>query len=112
MTNAEKFKEVFGFGVCSQTECNDCPLHDVSSGESVCNDDEFWHSNYQGEPTIPLSVIEKITETMEVEYASADELADDRFGGGYSYYRGKASGIKWVKGIIDKAVKEYTHDKG
>lgn len=60
--------------------------------------------------TIPLSVIEKITETMEVEYASADELADDRFGGGYSYYRGKASGIKWVKGIIDKAVKEIEKD--
>ena len=49
MTNAEKFEEVFGFGVCSQTNCNDCPFLDTSDGERVCNEDKFWKSEYKGD---------------------------------------------------------------
>lgn len=47
MTNAEKFKEVFGFGVCAQTPCRDCPL----SHPDKCTQVEFWQSEYQ-EPNV------------------------------------------------------------
>lgn len=55
--------------------------------------DEWKESEYRGEPTIPLSVIEKITTEIE-ERATYEGIYLDRAD---------------VLAIIDKAVKECTH---
>lgn len=84
MTNAEKFEEVLmGIKVIENKEYN---LITISK--------EIWDSDYQGEPTIPLSVIEKITTEIE-ERATYEGIYLDRAD---------------VLAIIDKAVKECTHE--
>ena len=45
MTNAEKFKEVFGFRECTQVFCRDCPWGDNIQG---CKIDDFWKAEYNG----------------------------------------------------------------
>lgn len=114
MTNAEKFKEVFGFELknigryedgyyCidsdADIECKTCPLY-----EKGCSHVAFinwWNSKYQGEPTIPLSVIEKIKAEIEKAYK----------------HQRIVKGTEWTNGllcaveIIDKAVKECTHEQ-
>ena len=65
---------------------------------------EIWDSDYQGEPTIPLSVIEKIT--TEIQKKIDENLDGEGIPNEYAYC------YESVLGIIDKAVKECTHDKG
>ena len=53
MTNAEKFKEVFGFdidyshGICTVEICGKCPYYgqDECMGEA----NKFWDNEYKGE---------------------------------------------------------------
>ena len=108
MTNAEKFKEDFGFELknigryeegyyCidsdADIECKTCPLY-----EKGCSHVAFinwWNSKYQGEPTIPLSVIEKITTEIE-ERATYEGIYLDRAD---------------VLEIIDRKVNEVKGDK-
>lgn len=102
MTNAEKFKEVFEINfeynlenVCPRPHTGACYYDD--DGDKDCDTCvyEYWENNeYQGEPTIPLSVIEKITTEIE-ERATYEGIYLDRAD---------------VLDIIDKAVKEYTHE--
>lgn len=112
MTNAEKFKEDFGFELknigsyedgyyCidsdADIECKTCPLY-----EKGCSHVAFinwWNSKYKGEPTIPLSVIEKIKAEIERE---SDYKP-------YEMYDMKWAFNKTLS-IIDKAVKECTHE--
>lgn len=60
MTNAEKFKEVFGFYV----DVDKCPRVDEDCASCVGGgfacERSFWQSEYKDEPAIPLSVIEDI----------------------------------------------------
>ena len=46
MTNAEKFKEVFGFTECTQTFCKDCPFKPESEGKE-CSIEQFWQAEYK-----------------------------------------------------------------
>lgn len=110
MTNAEKFKEDFGFELknigsyedgyyCidsdADIECKTCPLY-----EKGCSHVAFinwWNSKYKGEPTIPLSVIEKIKAGIRNEITSGGKVTEE-----YA--------IKKFDDIIDKAVKECTHE--
>ena len=86
MTIGEKIQEVLkGIKVIENKEYN---LITISK--------EIWDSDYQGTPTISLSVIEKITTEIE-ERATYEGIYLDRAD---------------VLEIIDKAVKECTHDKG
>lgn len=103
MTNAEKFKEVFGF---------DEGLADANNESFMCREKKecegcgyfgnllwcahFWNSEYSGTPTIPLSVIEDIK----------TELPDHSFwqdAGGEPLVA-----IRDVIEIIDRKVKEVT----
>ena len=55
MTNAEKYKEVFGmpvpFGICPTQFCNDCPcLIEDSNGYIPCGGTrtyEWWNKEYK-----------------------------------------------------------------
>ena len=75
MTNAEKFYEVFG-----------------TKGWVD------WDAEYQGTPTIPLSVIEEIKAEIH------KEINEVKFGGWYEVTEEDA--IETFNAIIDKAVKE------
>ena len=81
MTNAEKFYEVFG-----------------TKGWVD------WDAEYQGTPTIPLSVIEEIKAEIHKEITSGGKWS----GGWYEVIEENA--IKKFDEIIDKAVKECTHE--
>lgn len=98
MTNAEKFKEVFGFEMNTQTDYY-CPFNSTRCTNLPCDDciDEFWSSEYNGTPTIPLSVIEKIK--AEIEEAYKDRPRN------YNNYQRTELYIK-VMDIIDQAIKE------
>lgn len=116
MTNAEKFKEDFGFELknigsyedgyyCidsdADIECKTCPLY-----EKGCSHVAFinwWNSRYKGEPTIPLSVIEKIKAEIDKEIS---ECVEQQTQGSYLI----ATGLDNANEIIDKAVKECTHE--
>ena len=52
MTNADKFKEVFGFGVCSMTECKECPhfYYTDYDEDGHCKEMDFWREEYK--PTV------------------------------------------------------------
>lgn len=72
MTNAEKFKEVFGFEVdedvcvAKVNKCEKCLLDKyVDTDKRLDCSHGFWNAEYQGEPTIPLSVIEDINYQLE-----------------------------------------------
>jgi hypothetical protein len=107
MTNAEKFKEVFGIdfeynleNVCPRPHTGVCYYDD--DGDEDCDTCvyEYWENNeYQGEPTIPLSVIENIKAEIERE-------------SDYKPY--EMYDMKWAfnkaLSIIDNAVKECTHE--
>ena len=58
MTNAEKFKEVFGFTECTQTLCRDCQFTNVVSKEGGCGVHDFWQSEYK-EPSDKMEEIFK-----------------------------------------------------
>lgn len=99
MTNAEKFKEVFDREL-EESRMLSMPssfnqIIALRSFQIVGVDcaDEWKESEYRGEPTIPLSVIEKITTEIE-ERATYEGIYLDRAD---------------VLAIIDKAVKECTH---
>ena len=116
MTNAEKFKEDFGFELknigryedgyyCidsdADIECKTCPLY-----EKRCSHVAFinwWNSEYQGEPTIPLSAIEDIKYDVEKYFvdniwAKKDDCSEE------------TKHFKAVLEIIGKAIKECTHE--
>lgn len=102
MTNAEKFKEVFGFepakDVCPDESCSIAKDYvKTHSPHSYSCDDcigWWWDSEYQGEPTIPLSVIEDIKAEIEELGIWHEKLLIETID------------IKRVLEIIDKAVKE------
>lgn len=102
MTNAEKYKEVFGFNLNIQafSEGDICPFVSEKCRELPCPDciNNYWQSDYQGEPTIPLSVIEKIKAEIEELGIWHEKLLIETID------------IKRVLEIIDKAVKECTHE--
>ena len=58
------------------------------------------------EPTIPLSVIEKIHDA--IDNADSDDFYEDEHG----YIIDSTLTIEHIHEIIDKAVKECTHEKG
>lgn len=117
MTNAEKFKEDFGFELknigsyedgyyCidsdADIECKTCPLY-----EKGCSHVAFinwWNSRYKGEPTIPLSVIEKIHDAID----NAD--SDGFLANEHDYVIDSTLTKEHIHEIIDKAVKECTHE--
>lgn len=125
MTNAEKFKEDFGFELknigtyedgyyCidsdADIECKTCPLY-----EKGCSHVAFinwWNSEYQGEPTIPLSVIEDI----KAEITNKADDADKGCKISSDYYireklRTIAQTCDEVCKIIDRKVNEVKGDK-
>jgi hypothetical protein len=112
MTNAEKFKEVFGIdfeynleNVCPRPHTGVCYYDD--DGDEDCDTCvyEYWENNeYQGEPTIPLSVIEKIHDA--VDNADSDVFFENEHG----YIIDSALTKEHVHEIIDKAVKEIKHE--
>ena len=100
MTNAEKFEEVFDREL-EESRMLSMPssfnqIIALRSFQIVGVDcaDEWKESEYQGEPVIPLSVIEKITTEIE-ERATYEGIYLDRAD---------------VLDIIDNAVKEYTYE--
>lgn len=107
MTNAEKFKEVFGSDLeesrmlSMPSSFNQIIALKSFQIEGVDCADEWKESEYQGEPTIPLSVIEKIK-------ANIDKLPDLN----PDYPMDMTTHVsKWaVFEIIDKAVKEIEHE--
>lgn len=111
MTNAEKFKEVFGFDIDQECciadimDCRSCPLDNCRGYDADCTHG-FWQSKYQGEPTIPLSVIEKIHDA--IDNAECDARLKDESGS----FTEEVFTREHIAEIIDKAVKECTHDKG
>ena len=54
MTNAEKYKEVFGFEPdmenCPTLKCLECPCHKKNDGVVVCGGDSraWWVDDYKG----------------------------------------------------------------
>lgn len=115
MTNAEKFKEVFGYDIDIDA-MTICPFKNV---ETACLDrdvpcreclDDYWYNKeYQGEPTIPLSVLSmigKIKKGIHKEITSGG-----KWNGGW-YDVTEKYAIEKFDAIIDEAVKECTHDKG
>ena len=103
MTNAEKFKKIFGFemrqsicpfeGVDVKSRCGDCEWIVYAD---CCK--KFWQSEYQGEPTIPLPVIEDIKAEIEKsKYIDKDTRLVEN---------ANSSGLSIALDIIDKAVKE------
>ena len=87
MTVGEKIQEILkGIKVIDNKEFN---LMTISK--------EIWDSDYQGEPTIPLSAIEKIhTEVGDLEWYGDEAFWD---------------GVNAVTDIIDKAIKECDTDE-
>lgn len=109
MTNAEKFKEDFGFevnqdGCIHKGKCKVCPFYHNGVNTKECASWKFWQSDYQGEPTIPLSVIEKIHDA--IDNAESDGFLINENGHMLAMTLTK----EHVNEIIDKAVKEYTHE--
>lgn len=53
MTNAEKFKEVFGFdlayehGLCNMESCDICPFAKSVAGECSSKAYKFWNEKYE-----------------------------------------------------------------
>lgn len=88
MTNRQKFIEVFGF--------------DNSFVSS------YWNSEYKGEPTIPLSVIEKIKAEIERKRNRIKEVEPQSVTASMS---GFVLACSEALAIIDKAVKECTHEE-
>lgn len=116
MTNAEKFKEDFGFWIdedaciTNVNGCGKCPLdkyRDTDKRQDCTQG--FWSSEYQGTPTIPLSVIEKIKAEINtrrnrnITLFKADGLTKQELTFSDSAY-------VEVLGIIDEAVREVTHE--
>lgn len=112
MTNAEKFKEVFGFEfelAPYEADCW-CPFRRTKCRDTEfdCFEDcvkPFWQSEYKGEPTMPLSVIEKIELKLQTEISRMEEIEKT-----CDYKRPHT--LDWVLKLIKDEVKECTHDKG
>lgn len=112
MTNEEKFKEVFGIdfeynleNVCPRPHTGVCYYDD--DGDEDCDTCvyEYWENNeYQGEPTIPLSVIEKIHDA--VDNADCDARLEDENGS----YTEEVFTREHIHEIISEVVKECTHE--
>lgn len=117
MTNAEKFKKDFGFELknigryedgyyCidsdADIECKTCPLYE--KGCSLVAFINWWNSEYKGEPTIPLSVIEKIHDA--IDNAECDARLEDESGS----FTEEVFTREHITEIIGKAGKEYTHE--
>lgn len=96
MTNAEKFKEVFGHMPCSLTECNDCPFLDTTNGERVCNEEEYWDSEYK-ESTQTKKQIKKFGHWEKGKYWSEG----CGMGESYGYYYKCSECGKVVRGGYD-----------
>ena len=113
MTNAEKFKEVFGFEADMKScpiriECEDCercPYYQKGTFEEECAR-RFWLGEYKGTPTIPLSVIEKIKAEID-KHKLPCCFKDDR---GYTHFLPNVIKVDDVLEIIDKAVKEIKYE--
>ena len=108
MTNVEKFKEIFDIEVVPENTClsESCLCHECSHHDGTrCHVEDWWYAEYQGEPTIPLSVIEKIKTGIRDEMTS-----DERKWGGIWYDKPRKTIIEIFDAIIDKAVKECTHE--
>lgn len=102
MTNAEKFKEDFGF---ENDDTNTCPYKDCIDKDSEkydsCDEciEAYWRSEYKGKPTIPLSVIEDIKYDVEKYFVDNIWAKKDDCSEGTKHF-------KAVLDIIDKVVKE------
>lgn len=97
MTVGEKIQEVLmGIKVIENKEYN---LITISK--------EIWDSDYQGEPTIPLSVIEKIKAEIERKRDRIKEVEPQSVTASMS---GFVLACSEALAIIDKAVKECTHE--
>ena len=81
-----------------------CPQCKWNNDRTNCIS-EFWHSEYIGTPTIPLSVIEKIHDA--IDNASSDDFYEDEHG----YIIDSTLTTEHIHEIIDEAVKEYTHER-
>lgn len=107
MTNAEKFKEIFDIEVVPENTClsESCLCHECSHHDGTrCHVEDWWNSEYQGEPTIPLSVIEKIKAEI-IQYFMENKDSEDLF------LAGCGDGAYHALAIIDKAVKECTNEE-
>lgn len=84
MTNAEKYKEVFGFfpdyGNCPADDCIECPcVRKDSMGNTLCYAREshttydWWQEEYKGNDTVKVEVTEVHT------FAKPDDVSDIDF---------------------------------
>lgn len=106
MKNAEKFKEIFGFGVCCMTECKNCPHRNGDDDEAFCEEVKFWESEYKG-VDIWNEIIKDIDdeiETFEMELNDAEEY-DTR-----QMYANHLHGLHEAKEIIKKHLGEVNNE--
>lgn len=78
MTNAEKFKEVFGFypdvdSCVMINPCCTCKYEDFNDLQSDCAN-KFWNDEYKGNDTVKVEVTEVHT------FAKPDDVEDIKFG--------------------------------
>ena len=75
MTNAEKFKEVFGMDPdISECPCNDCGKCPVNFRYEPGCSYEWWQHEYKGNDTIKIEITEHHT------FAKPDDVSDIKFG--------------------------------
>lgn len=74
MTNAEKYKEVFGLtpdtGSCPTELCSECPGHVDDNFNCTC---DWWNEEYKGNDTVKVEVTEVHT------FAKPDDVSDIDF---------------------------------
>lgn len=113
MTNAEKFKEIFGFGVCCMIECKNCPHKKGNFDGGYCDEVKFWASEYKG-VDIWDEIIKDINDEIEKKpkyYSDAVLDAETVFNGIEEVYEvGERHGLEIAIDFIKKHLGEVRNE--